>query len=70
MGGLLHMNWDAMMQEIRQEANDALPECDKLDLTGRNQCLCEFAGYKCTKPKGHDGGHVAHGALGQIIERW
>jgi len=27
-------------------------------------------GYKCTKERGHLGGHIAHGRLGEVIVKW
>lgn len=33
-------------------------------------CLSEHDGYKCTRSKGHEGEHAAHGRLGGIFARW
>lgn len=65
-----HDNKRNRRAEVLRQNLERMPEIDRLDLEG-NYCWAQDAEhFSCTKVKGHEGDHVAHGYLGEICARW
>lgn len=63
------MDLDKTLDRLFDQNQAKLPVEDRCATHGQ-MCLAQDDGYKCTKPKGHCGEHIAHGRLGYIGHRW
>ena len=56
----------------RSEMNANLPEEERAAIAGQVPCHARsVAGFTCTRPIGHLGGHVAHVVRSkQVVARW
>lgn len=64
---------DCGVECVEQVDDEDQLDADMPPMAGEDQPHCEVqdpSGYICTRERGHDGDHVAHGPLGENIIGW
>ncbi len=62
-------NTDSILRAIAEETQKKLPLDERMAEPGQRLCLRMWEKLRCTRAEGHEGGHVAHSMLGDVVAR-